>query len=117
MSADAHAVADKNAGKLALGAFGVVFGDIGTSPLYAVQECFAHGLTPEPANIMGVVSLIFWGLTIVVSIKYSLLMMRADNHGEGGVFSLLALVLRSARAPEKGRPTPNRKIRTCGLLC
>lgn len=84
-------------GKLALGALGVVFGDIGTSPLYAVQECFAHGLTPEPQNVMGVVSLIFWGLTIVVSIKYALLVMRADNHGEGGVFSLLALSLRAAR--------------------
>lgn len=86
-----------NIHKLALGALGVVFGDIGTSPLYAVQECFAHGLTAEPANILGVVSLIFWGLTIVVSIKYALLVMRADNHGEGGVFSLLALALRATR--------------------
>ena len=88
---------NKNIGRLALGALGVVFGDIGTSPLYAIQECFAHGLTPEPANVLGVVSLIFWGLTIVVSIKYALLIMRADNHGEGGVFSLLALTLRAAR--------------------
>jgi KUP system potassium uptake protein len=88
---------DKRIGKLALGALGIVFGDIGTSPLYAVQECFAHGLTPEPANVLGVISLIFWGLTAVVSIKYALIVMRADNHGEGGVFSLLALALRAVR--------------------
>lgn len=92
-----NSASNKNIGRLALGALGVVFGDIGTSPLYAIQECFAHGLTPEPANVLGVVSLIFWGLTIVVSIKYALLIMRADNHGEGGVFSLLALTLRAAR--------------------
>ncbi len=93
-------------GKLALGALGVVFGDIGTSPLYAVQECFAHGLAVESANILGVVSLIFWGLTVVVSVKYALLVMRAENHGEGGVFSLLALALRAARrsaATAKGK--------------
>ena len=89
-------------GKLALGALGVVFGDIGTSPLYAVQECFAHGLAPEPANILGVVSLIFWGLTVVVSVKYALLVMRAENNGEGGVFSLLALALRAARRSAAG---------------
>ena len=92
---------------MALGALGIVFGDIGTSPLYAVQECFAHGLAPERANILGVVSLIFWGLTIVVSVKYALIVMRAENHGEGGVFSLLALALRAARrtaAVDKGNP-------------
>ncbi|SPE23378.1 putative potassium transport system protein kup (fragment) [Burkholderiales bacterium] len=87
----------RQVGRLALGALGIVFGDIGTSPLYAVQACFAHGLAPERANIFGVVSLIFWGLTVVVSVKYVLLVMRADNHGEGGVFSLLALSLRAAR--------------------
>ncbi len=91
----------RHIGKLALGALGVVFGDIGTSPLYAVQECFAHGLTPEPANILGVISLIFWGLTIVVSIKYALIVMRADNHGEGGVFSLLALAIRAVRRTQE----------------
>ncbi len=92
-----HTSSKNNTGKLALGALGVVFGDIGTSPLYAVQECFAHGLTPERANILGVISLIFWGLTIVVSIKYTMIVMRADNNGEGGVFSLLALALRAVR--------------------
>jgi KUP system potassium uptake protein len=88
---------DHRTGYLALGALGIVFGDIGTSPIYAVQECFAHGLAPEPANVLGVVSLILWGLTVVVSIKYALLVMRADNRGEGGVFSLLVLTLRAAR--------------------
>src|SRR5208282_1941271 len=87
----------KNTGYLALGALGIVFGDIGTSPIYAVQACFSHGLRPEPANVLGVISLILWGLTVVVSLKYALLVMRADNHGEGGVFSLLALALRAAR--------------------
>lgn len=88
---------------MALGALGIVFGDIGTSPLYAVQECFAHGLAPVPDNVYGVISLIIWGLTAVVSIKYALIVMRADNHGEGGVFSLLALALRAARraAPDE----------------
>lgn len=88
-------------GKLALGAIGVVFGDIGTSPLYAVQECFAHGLAANVPNVMGVISLIFWGLTVVVSIKYALIVMRADNQGEGGVFSLLALALRTARRTDE----------------
>jgi KUP system potassium uptake protein len=87
----------KHTGSLALGALGIVFGDIGTSPIYAVQACFAHGLRPEPANVLGVISLILWGLTGVVSLKYALLVMRADNNGEGGVFSLLALTLRAAR--------------------
>src|ERR1700690_143351 len=87
----------KNTGFLALGALGIVFGDIGTSPIYAVQACFSHGLRPEPANVLGVISLILWGLTVVVSLKYVLLVMRADNHGEGGVFSLLAVTLRAAR--------------------
>jgi len=94
---NSHSQSGRQVGKLALGALGVVFGDIGTSPLYAVQECFAHGLAPEPANILGVISLIFWGLTVVVSVKYALVVMRAENHGEGGVFSLLALALRAAR--------------------
>ena len=89
--------AKKISAKLAVGAIGVVFGDIGTSPLYAVQECFAHGLRADPENIIGVISLILWGLTIVVSVKYALIIMRADNQGEGGVFSLLALALRTAR--------------------
>jgi KUP system potassium uptake protein len=82
---------------LSVGALGVVFGDIGTSPLYAIKECFAHGLTLEPANILGVLSLIFWGLVVIVSIKYLFIVMRADNKGEGGILALTSLAINSAR--------------------
>jgi KUP system potassium uptake protein len=72
--------------KLALGALGVVYGDIGTSPLYALKECVSlpHGVTPAPENIYGLLSLVFWAITLVVSVKYILYVMRADNNGEGG---------------------------------
>ena len=89
---------------LTLGALGIVFGDIGTSPLYAMKETFsgAHELAPAQASVYGVISLIFWAITIIVSIKYVLLIMRADNGGEGGIMALIALVqdvgLRSARS-------------------
>jgi KUP system potassium uptake protein len=81
---------------LALGALGVVFGDIGTSPLYALKECFAPsmGLHPTPDNVLGVLSLIFWSLAFVVSFKYLGFVMRADNRGEGGVLALQALISR-----------------------
>lgn len=80
--------------KLALGAIGIVFGDIGTSPIYAFRETFAghHKLALDPAHIMGVVSLMFWSMMIVVSLKYVTIIMRADNKGEGGSLALLALV-------------------------
>jgi KUP system potassium uptake protein len=77
---------------LTLGAVGVVYGDIGTSPLYAFKEVFAHGHVPMSAeNIHGVLSLMFWTLTVVVSLKYVLLILRADNNGEGGLIAMLAL--------------------------
>lgn len=78
---------------LSLAALGVVYGDIGTSPLYALRECFhgAHAIDPSPANIIGVLSLIFWSLIIVISIKYLVFVLWADNHGEGGILSLTAL--------------------------
>ena len=78
---------------LSLGALGVVFGDIGTSPLYTMRECMAH-LPPvdRTAGVLGVLSLIFWSLMLVVSVKYIWFVMRADNHGEGGIFALLALI-------------------------
>jgi KUP system potassium uptake protein len=84
----------KGSSALALGALGVVFGDIGTSPLYALKECVhpEHGVAPSAANILGLLSLIFWALTLVVSIKYVTFIMRADNDGEGGILALLALV-------------------------
>ena len=91
---------------LSLGALGVVYGDIGTSPLYAFRECFApeHHLTPTPANILGILSLIFWSLVVVISIKYLVFVMRADNRGEGGILALMSLV------------TPRRSVRRMWLL-
>ncbi|HEX7184956.1 MAG TPA: potassium transporter Kup [Thermoanaerobaculia bacterium] len=79
---------------LALGALGVVYGDIGTSPLYAMRECFhgPHAVPPTETNVLGVLSLIFWSLIIVISIKYLALIVRADNRGEGGILALMALV-------------------------
>ncbi len=82
---------------MALGALGVVFGDIGTSPLYAVRECFngPHAVALNEANIFGVLSLIFWSLTMVVTVKYVVFILRADNRKEGGIFALLGLILGS----------------------
>jgi KUP system potassium uptake protein len=79
---------------LALGALGVVYGDIGTSPLYAFRESFHHsyGIPTSADNILGVLSLIFWSLILVISIKYIAFVMRADNHGEGGILALTALI-------------------------
>ena len=84
----------KDLGVLALTALGVVYGDIGTSPLYALKEAFrgAHGVEPTPFNVLGVLSLIFWSLTLVVSYKYIAVMLKADNNGEGGILALLALI-------------------------
>ena len=98
--------------KLALGALGVVYGDIGTSPLYALKECVTapHGVAPLPANIYGLLSLFFWSITLVVSVKYILYGMRADNNGEGGVLALMALAARvgqqkiEAESPKGKRP-------------
>jgi KUP system potassium uptake protein len=85
---------------LALGALGVVYGDIGTSPLYAIRECFHghHAIALTPGNIFGVMSLVFWSLTIVVSIKYVFFILLADNHGEGGIFALLGLISAGGRS-------------------
>jgi KUP system potassium uptake protein len=84
---------------LAMLALGVVYGDIGTSPLYAAKETFspAHGIPLTEANILGGVSVIFWALMVVVSLKYVTLVVRADNHGEGGIMALLALAASSVR--------------------
>ena len=82
---------------LTLAAVGIVYGDIGTSPLYTLKTIFdpTHGLALTPANLLGVISLIFWGLTIIVSLKYVTLVLRADNRGEGGIMALMALALGS----------------------
>ncbi len=94
---------------LALGALGVVYGDIGTSPLYAFKECFTghHGVEPTPDNVLGVLSLVFWAMTFVVTFKYLSFVMRADNRGEGGILALQALV---------SRKDPNRRGRMVLLL-
>ena len=89
--------------KLAVGAIGVVFGDIGTSPLYAFRETFAghHKLVPDALNVLGVLSLIFWSMMLVVTIKYVSIIMRADNKGEGGSLALLALISRSTSSKRR----------------
>src|SRR5262249_39761534 len=88
---------------LSLGALGVVYGDIGTSPLYALRECFhmEHGVAISHDNILGILSLIFWSLVIVISVKYLAFVMRADNRGEGGILALMALA--GARGGGLGR--------------
>ena len=81
---------------LTLGALGVVYGDIGTSPLYALKEIFHAGhVSPTPEHVLGVLSLVFWTITVVVSLKYVLLILRADNHGEGGLIAMLALAMQA----------------------
>lgn len=96
--------------KVALGAIGVVYGDIGTSPLYAIKECLlgGHGLPPTPENVLGILSLVFWALLLVVVFKYITFILRADNQGEGGILALLALI-----AP---RGTNTKKLTSRGLL-
>jgi KUP system potassium uptake protein len=81
---------------LAVGALGVVYGDIGTSPLYTIRECFsaATGIAATPENVLGILSLIFWSLVGVITLKYVVLLMRADNRGEGGVLALMSLATR-----------------------
>jgi KUP system potassium uptake protein len=98
---------------LTLAAVGVVYGDIGTSPLYALKEVFAHGhvaLTAE--NIYGVLSLVFWTLTVVVSVKYVLLILRADNNGEGGLIAMLALASQAV----KDKPVLRRRLLLLGIF-
>ncbi|HSJ78477.1 MAG TPA: KUP/HAK/KT family potassium transporter, partial [Erythrobacter sp.] len=89
---------------LAVGAIGIVFGDIGTSPLYAFRETFAgaNPLALDNAHVLGVVSLIFWSMTLVVSIQYVTILMRADNKGQGGSLALVALISRSLSNSKHG---------------
>ncbi len=95
------------ASALLLAALGVVYGDIGTSPLYAIRECFhgAHAVAVTPEHVLGVLSLVFWSLVVVISVKYLMVVMRADNQGEGGIIALMALV-----ADMNGRPTRRQSI-------
>src|ERR1039457_3633463 len=98
---------------LGLSALGVVYGDIGTSPIYALRECFhgSHPFPPTETNVLGVLSLIFWALMIIISLKYLLFVMRADNHGEGGILALLALL-----APWHDRSRKSRVLLFVGLF-
>src|SRR5260221_3343277 len=99
---------------LTLAALGVVYGDIGTSPLYAFKEAFngSHGLPLNEANILAVLSLMFWSLMLIVSLKYVTMMLRFDNRGEGGILALLALASRAAR----DRPRLGWTIATAGIF-
>ena len=103
--APAQPASRKRTAALTLAALGVVFGDIGTSPLYTVKECFSEytGILPTPDNVMGILSLITWALIVIVTLKYVLVVMRADNKGEGGVLALMALVSRQPNIPESRR--------------
>ena len=85
-----------------LTALGVVYGDIGTSPLYGLKQAIDAGGGPAPETVMGVVSLIIWALILIVGLKYAILILRADNHGEGGIVALLALL--DARHAPRGSP-------------
>ncbi|TQF14272.1 potassium transporter Kup [Myxococcus llanfairpwllgwyngyllgogerychwyrndrobwllllantysiliogogogochensis] len=98
----------KRTALLALGALGIVYGDIGTSPLYALRECFTgpHGIHPTPENVLGVLSLIFWSLLIIVSVKYLIFVMRADNRGEGGILALMALVMQRQKGQQAHTARP-----------
>ena len=102
-----------NLAALTLGAIGVVYGDIGTSPLYALKEVFAHGhVALTTGNIYGVLSLVFWALTVVVSVKYVALILRAANNGEGGLIAMLALVSQAV----KDRPELRKRLLLLLLL-
>ncbi|HXG54369.1 MAG TPA: potassium transporter Kup [Vicinamibacterales bacterium] len=98
-----HSPHGKYLASLTVGALGVVYGDIGTSPLYALRECFhgSHAIVPTTANVLGVLSLIFWSLTLIISIKYLIFVMRADNDGEGGILALMALVSKQPGGKER----------------
>ena len=99
---------------LTAGALGVVFGDIGTSPLYALQTVFAadhHAVRPTESGVYGVISLVFWTITIIVSIKYVTFIMRADNEGEGGIMALIALVQRGVRLERRWAKARARRAR------
>ena len=115
---DSHLRPEEATGKrlavLALAALGVVYGDIGTSPLYAVKEVFAgnHPIPVSEANVYGSLSLFFWALVIIVSIKYVIFILRADNRGEGGIMALIARALHDV----KGKPRQARAVMVVGIL-
>ncbi|HEY3521344.1 MAG TPA: KUP/HAK/KT family potassium transporter, partial [Rhodanobacteraceae bacterium] len=99
---------------LVIGAVGVVFGDIGTSPLYTMKEAFygPHGMPVSPVNVLGIVSLVAWSLVMVVAVKYVSFIMRADNKGEGGIMAMMALAQRASR----GHPHMRRMVVLFAIL-
>ena len=101
---------------LSLAALGVVYGDIGTSPIYAIRESFhtSHGIAATQANTYGILSLIFWSLIVVIVLKYLYLVMRADNRGEGGIIALTALVM--PRHPSMRGRSPQHALVLVGLF-
>lgn len=110
-----HTRHSRNTLMLAFSALGVVFGDIGTSPLYALRECFAeaHGIPLEPENIIGILSLIFWTIIVLICFKYMAVVMKADNKGEGGILSLMAL---AASGEQKSSRLRRLLVVTLGLF-
>ena len=102
---DTHSKTNGRLARLSLAALGVVFGDIGTSPIYAIRECFhgEYGIAVSQANVMGILSLMFWALVMIVGLKYLIFVFRADNRGEGGVMALTALIHRHGALSEGGR--------------
>ena len=103
---------------LCLASLGIVYGDIGTSPLYAMRECFygEHGVAPTTGNVLGVLSLIVRSLLLVISLKYLILILRADNRGEGGVLALAETLVSEAseggQVPVSSRPCSGRRCST-----
>jgi KUP system potassium uptake protein len=113
LTATSAARSPKAQAALTLAALGVVYGDIGTSPLYALREVFHAGhVAVTPANVLGVLSLIFWTITVIVSLKYVLLILRADNHGEGGLIAMLALATQAVAE----RPGLRRVLLVVGMF-
>ena len=108
-----HVKSSSSVAALTLGALGVVYGDIGTSVLYAIREVFATGLVSfNHDNVLGILSLFFWTLTLIVSLKYITLVLRADNHGEGGLVAMLALASRAVR----NKPSTRRVLMLVGIF-
>ncbi len=106
---------------MALGALGVVFGDIGTSPLYAIQTVFTadHGrVHTNPVEVYGVISLVFWAITVIVSVKYVGFILRADNDGEGGIMALTALLQKVSLKTKRGEVGAGhaRRVRRLAVL-
>jgi KUP system potassium uptake protein len=113
MSSDPRPTQPGALATLTLAAIGVVYGDIGTSPLYALKEVFAHGhVQLSPENILGILSLVFWTLTVIVSLKYVTLILRADNNGEGGLIAMLALASQAV----KERPVLRSRLLMLGIF-